>query len=310
MHFKNNVVVYQDTCIKLHKHTTQGTGKAVFVVPPHAGRHGNIAQRMIDSLAAEGLRVYWYELLPATPKTGKLSVLGLVQKLRKCIEMIGEETVDIAGICQGGWLSAIYTSLYPESVSRLALLASPINTKTGEDNSIEEYCKTASMSYHKLVVSLSGGIQPGFMQWLAFALANPTPVFYTRHYDRFRYIMNDDKKALAKLDRDDKWYDHYIDLHGTWFLEAMEHHFIGNKLYEGTWDLGGVVPNLENITCPVAVYAGGDDEITHPEQARGILDKVPGEFTIFEGAGHTAVFVRESCIQQFIKDFYKVEVTV
>jgi len=310
--FKNNVVLYQDDCIKLHKHTCQGSGKAVFVVPPHAGRHGNVAQRMIDSLAAEGLRVYWYELLPATTKTGGLSVLGLVQKLRKCVEMIGEESIDIVGICQGGWLSAIYTSLYPESVSRLALFASPIDLKTGMDNAIEDYCKVASIAYHKWVVGFYGGIQPGFMQWLAFALANPIPVFHTRHYNRFLYILQDDKKALAKLDRDDDWYNFYVDLHGCWFLQGMEHHFIGNELYEGTWDLGGgIIPKLENITCHVAVYAGGDDEITHPEQARGILDKVSsGDFTIFEGAGHTAVFARQSCIQQFINDFYHEEVLV
>jgi poly(3-hydroxyalkanoate) synthetase len=310
--FKNSTILYADDCIKLHKHVTQGTGKVVLLIPPHAGRHGNIAQNMLDALAAEGLRVYWYELLPATMQTCTMSVYGLVQKIKLCMDMVLNDThvdfVDLLGICQGGWLSAIYTALYPETVSRLALFASPINLKTGTDNGIEKYCKTASMAWHRMVVDIHGGYQPGYMQWLAFALANPIPVFCTRYQKRLIYMMNDDKVALAKLDRDDAWYDYFIDLHGTWFLEAMEHHFIGNKLYEGTWDLGnGIIPKLSNIACPISVYAGADDDITHPEQARGVLDKVSSKdkrFAIFEGAGHTKVFAGGKCIRQFIDDFY------
>jgi poly(3-hydroxyalkanoate) synthetase len=84
---------------------------------------------------------------------------------------------------------------------------------------------------------------------------------------------------------------------------------MNNELYEGTWDLGdGIIPSLGDITCPVSVYAGADDEITHPEQARGILDKISSDekrFTIFEKSGHTAVFVRGGNIKQFICDFYE-----
>lgn len=305
--FKNNTVLYQDDCIKLHKHTNSGDCGSVFVVPPHAGRHGNIAQNMIDALAGNGYQVYWYELLPATHQSCSLSVYGLVQKLRLCVHMISGAAISIAGICQGGWLAAIYASLYPESVRRLALFAAPINTHTGENNSIEDYCKTASMFYHKMVVACHGGIQPGYMQWLAFALANPVPVFYDKYVEKFKHIMANDFSALEKWEKNNDWYNHSVDLHGSWFLEALEHHFINNELYEGNWDLGsGVTPNLSNITCPISVYAGANDEITHPEQARGILDKVASydtNFTIFPNAGHTATFVRNSCVQQFIDDW-------
>lgn len=305
--FIDSITVYEDDCIKFHQFS-EGGGTPVLVVPPHAGRHGNITQNLIDHLVADGKEVYAYELLPAAYKTGGLDVAGLVQKLVLCLKQISEESIDLVGVCQGGWLSAILTSLHPGLINRLALFAAPINLRTGEDNSIEQYCRSASMVHHRIIVAMSGGIQLGVLQWMAFALANPVPVFYTRYVNKLSYIIEGDKEALAKWDKEQGWYDYFIDLHGGWFLEVMENHFIGNKLWDGTWILSdGQVPKLENITCPLFVYAGGNDDITHPAQALGIASKVSSTEVhthIFEGAGHTAVFVRPACIDYFINEFY------
>lgn len=304
--FKNSTVVYEDDCIKLHQFSAC-VGTPAFVVPPHAGRHGNITQNLIDRLVSHGKTVYAYELLPATWATGKLDVAGLVKKLVHCMSLTGQR-VDLLGVCQGGWLSANLTSLYPGLVNRLALFCAPINLRTGEDNGIEKYCENASMAYHRLIVGMSGGIQPGIMQWMAFAIANPIPVFYTRHAKRYQYKLEGNTKALAKWDKENGWYDWFIDLHGGWFLEAMENHFIGNKLWDGTWRLSdGREPSLHDIECPLFVYAGGDDDITHPKQALDIVKRVSSteiHTHTFEGAGHTAVFVRPACIDYFIHEFY------
>lgn len=305
--FKKSMVIYEDDCIKLHKFSNVG-GIPVFVIPPHAGRHGNITQNLIDSLVARGKTVYAYELLPATYGTGSLDVAGLIQKLLLCLEKIGNKPVDLLGVCQGGWLSSILTSLYPNLINRLALFCAPINLRTGEDNGIEEYCKNASMAYHRFIVALAGGVQPGIMQWMAFAMANPVPVFYTRYANRLNYVLEGNNAALAKWDMEQAWYDWFIDLHGGWFLEAMENHFIGNRLWDGTWRLSdGREPSLHDIECPLFVYAGSNDDITHPRQALDIAERVSStdiHTHTFEGAGHTAVFVRQACIDYFIREFY------
>jgi len=305
--FKGSKVVYADDCIKLHKFSSGGS--KVFVVPPHAGRHGNITQNLIDRLVVEDKEVYAYELLPAIYKTRNLDVAELIRKLAHCAKLIGTDPIDLLGVCQGGWLSAGLTSLHPQLVNRLALFATPINMKTGEDNAIEHYCKLPGvMAWHRLAVMMNGGIQLGVMQWMAFAMANPVPVFLTRYADRMRYSLEGNDAALAKWDKEQDWYDYSIDLHGGWFLEAMENHFIGNKLWDGTWTLSdGQVPNLSNIDCPLFVYAGGDDPITHPKQALGIADRVSSteiHTHTFPGAGHTAPFVRGACIDYFIREFY------
>jgi len=302
--FKRSVVLYSDDCIKLHGWNTD-CGDPILVIPPHAGRHGCITQRLIDGIASCSRAVYTMELLPATSKTCKLDVLGLVGKMKICVDTIGNSPLDIVGVCQGGWLSAIFISLYPETAKSFSMFASPINTKTGEDNSIEDYCSKGSLDYHKGVVALNGGIQLGSLQWLAFAISNPMPTFFTRYYNLYVHFLRCDSNSIDKWIAENNWYDSPIDLHGGWFIEALDNHFFNNRLYDGTWVLSdGRVPKLENITCPLHIYTGEDDQITHPTQALDIINKVSSKVITtknFEKAGHTAVFTRGSCIDYFLK---------
>lgn len=307
--FERYKVVYQDESVRL-LHFSNGSGTPVLVLPPYAGRHGNISQPMIDRLAAEGKSVYAYEQLPATSVNCDLSVLGLTEKLKEYVWMIQMTNfdgdipkVDLIGHCQGGWLATLYTLKYPNTVNRLAIFAAPINTHTGEKNSIEEYCKTINLDAHRKAIELNGGVQPGLLQWLSFTISNPIPVLFSRHVDQFFNILKGDTKAENKWYRDNNWLDSPQNIPGTLTLEALEHHFKNNELYEGTWR---GFPTLESITCPVFAYAGDRDEVTHPKQVLDILEKVSGTKLgrVFKDSGHTATFTRRENIDQFIKDFY------
>ena len=314
MKFERNVVLYEDDIIVLHGFLKGSLGRPVLVIPPHAGRHGNITQNLIDSLS--NLRqTYAIELKPALPDNERVDVSRLVEKIAGCVKIIKQQndfrTIDLAGACMGGWLSTIYTSLYQENINRLALFASPINTKTGKKNSIEDYCKIINLDFHRMIVKMNNGIQPGYMQWCAFAISNPIPVFLGRYVDLYNHIADGDLPKVKRWIKNNAWYDQPIDLDGTWFLEALEKHFVNNELYDGTWEICGKKVTLANITCPVFVYTGKNDEITHSEQGRAILDKVSStekHYTDFPDAGHTAVFVRGSCIDKFIDDFYVREI--
>jgi poly(3-hydroxybutyrate) depolymerase len=305
--FKRSEVIYEDPCFRIHRFS-KTDGRKVVVIPPHAGRHGNIAQRAIDAIVNLGHDVIGMELLPATCATGKLDILGLVNGIKLCVDFSGPEPVDLVGICQGGWVSTIYTILHQHRVNKLALFCAPINTKTGQENVIEEYCKTASMAEHKFRVSLYGGVQPGMFQWTSFAIANPWPVFFQRYFDQFFNIIADDQKEIKKWYRNQGWHDTSLALHGAWFLQAMEHHFIGNELYEGTWDLGnGIIPKLEEITKPLYLYGGEDDPVTSTRQLSDILKKVSSKekhVKFFKKEGHTGPFVKTECLKYFTDEFF------
>lgn len=308
--FKNNKIVIDNPVFRLHVFN-YGSGTPVLVCPPHAGRSGNIAQKMIDKCVGCDKTVYAYELLSATNETANVTITDLVEAVHTCQQYINEP-VDLICLCQGAWLGAIYTALYPETVTRYANFAGPINCKTGQDNIIEKYCETASLAYHRLVISMSGGIQPGYMQWLAFAGVAPNFVFIERYLQLGGYIANENTDGIKKWHENNSWYDTPYNLAGVWFLDCLENHFMENRLYDGAWEVGGHTIDLSNIACPVYLYAGDDDQITHPQQVFDMAEVIntPQEnihMTLFEGAGHTKVFVGRDELNHFAEEFFKGE---
>lgn len=305
--FKRSEVIYADDCIKFHKFSETGQ-RPIVILPPYAGRDGSVCQNKIDALVANGRTVCCIELLPATIATGGFSVADWVNKIDMCVDLTGVDKIDLAGDCQGGTLAAVYTSLHQDRVNKLAITCAPINTRTGQDNPIEKYCKTASMAYHKNLVAIHGGIQSGMMQWIPFAMSNPIPVFWDRHVNQIFNILKCDWEKVEKQRKNDLWHDSPMPIHGTWFLEWLENHFIKNKFYEGTWQLSdGSIPKLPNITCPVFLYQGGADPVTHPQQLLAIGNKISSteiHAKVFEGEGHTGPFTRKYCLDYFIAEFF------
>jgi len=305
--FKNSVVVLETPVYRLHKFS-DGAGTPVLVIPPHAGRHGNIAMPMINMCVKENKTVFAYELLSATQKTKNTSVDDLINAISDCQKHIGEK-VDLIGLCQGGWVSAIYTALNQDKVNRFAAFATPINVKTDNDNAIENYMGSESffMSYHEWLVAMNGGIQPGYLQWLAFSMVRPEYVYVERWTQLYSMLWKNDNSGVAKWKKNNEWYDSPQDLAGVWFLQALKHLFYNNDLYEGRWVVCGKTVSLSDITCPCFLYAGEDDDITHPQQMFDMAKKVSTEgvkCTLFAKAGHTKVFVGTEELGQFRKDFF------
>jgi len=309
--YQGNTTIFEDEYFVLNRFG-EGRGTPCFIIPPFAGRDGTVTQNLIDKCVAAGRPTYGYELKSATQETKKLSIAGLISILGECCDMIygetGEQQVDLIGCCQGGWLASMFTALHSDAVARLAVFAAPINTHSGSKNRIEEYCKTISLPAHRLIVGLNNGVQPGMAQWLAFAAMAPEQIFFGRYLDLLSHIVNGRGKEIDKWEKQNGWYDSPNDLAGVWFLDALENHFCGNRLYAGTWSVDGTVVNLSNIVCPVFVFAGEDDDITSVEQARGLIEKARSSekyFVTFPGAGHTRTFTGSKELQQFAELFFQ-----
>ncbi|MEJ2626715.1 MAG: esterase, partial [Pseudolabrys sp.] len=56
------------------------------------------------------------------------------------------------------------------------------------------------------------------------------------------------------------------DLPGRWYLQAVQQLFKENRLAKGTFVGLGKRLSLKDITCPVYLLAGADDDITTKEQ--------------------------------------------
>jgi len=304
--FTGSEIVIDNPVYSLHKFS-EGRGTPVLVTPPFAGRGGGIAQRMIEWCVAEGKTVYAYELKSATQETKGTSVKDLINIIDRCQQYIGQN-IDLIGLCQGGWVSTIYTALHPQNVNKLAILAAPINTKTDPDNVIEKYMQTPGiLPYHKNLVAMNNGIQSGMLQWFAFSMVKPSYVYYERWVDLFCLMISQDTKGLEKWNKNNTWHDSPQDLAGTWFLECLEHHFLNNELYNGEWIIGGKRVDMSNITCPCYMFAGEDDEITGINQVFDMRNKVGVENStcvLLPNAGHTRVFTGKKELDIFRDVFF------
>lgn len=311
--FKKNEVLVDTSVYALHKfHGDKVSGAPVFVVGPHAGRHVNIVQRLVDTCVTEGRPVYAYELKSANEENKSTTIEDLVRILRDCVYEIGQ-AVELIGVCQGAWLGGLFAARFPTLVTKYANFVGPINTKTDQDNTIEKYMKQPGIiEYHQKKVDDNGGIQPGSDQWFAFSMLDPWETylgrFFTQQQNLFFGVFNDKTEAIAKWEHNNSWHDDQQDLAGPWFMEVMEFHFRDNRIYEGTMpEILGKDVNLKNITCPVFLFAGGTDNITSTRQ---VLDMahVVGSTEIhsvtFEKDGHTNAFNRESSLKTFSDMFF------
>lgn len=301
--FKNSKVIIEQPEYQLHWFGGQGPPK--FVVPPHAGRHGNVSQRLIDTCVNNNFSTFAFELFPAEQDTKNTSISDLVSFLDNCIDYIGEK-VDIVGICQGGWLSAIYTSLFNQKVNKLALMAAPIDTQIDQENIITFFCNLIPIEFFRLVVMSNGGIQPGLIQWLNFSMVSPFEVFIGRHLRMFYAILLNDEKTIKKFERNNSWYDSPQDLAGEWYLEAVDNIFKRNRLVHGDMEILGQLVKLENINQPLFLYAGEDDEITSIDQLFSIENYVSSEHIekyTFPNCGHTKVFTGSKELAKFEETF-------
>jgi poly(3-hydroxyalkanoate) synthetase len=142
---------------------------------------------------------------------------------------------------------------------------------------------------------------------MAFSMVDPYETYMGRWFKVWRSFIRGDQEKIDKSLSNNNWHDTVYNL-GYWFLEAMDNHFIGNKLYDGTWIVNGETVDLANITCEMYVFAGGRDVITSTLQAKGILDKVGSGvkvFTEFEDAGHTLVFAGDKQIDEALRIIYE-----
>jgi poly(3-hydroxyalkanoate) synthetase len=281
----------------------------VVIGPPTAGRHPCVVQKLADRCVKQGVTTFVIELKEATHETRNTSIFDLVEIYHSCINFIGEE-VDLIGVCQGGWLSTLYTSLYPETVKRLAIFSAPINTQTGQYNIIERYMKLPEIiSFHKCIVAINHGIQKGSLQWIAFSMVDPFYNYYLQWIKLYSATWSGDKKAITKMTRDVSWNINYQDIAGNWILDCLDNFFKKNLLYKGGWKVGSKIANLKNIKCPVYLNIGKEDDITHPQQLFDIVNVIstmPWNIykILFDNTGHTAAFTKDKNLNRFFNVFY------
>lgn len=243
-------------------------GIPTLVDAPYAGHTAVIAdyhkgQSLIETLLANGIdHVALTDWKSATPDMKDLEIDNYLAELVVAIDDLGGR-VNLVGLCQGGWLSAMAAARFPDKVGSLVLAGAPIDTDAG-DGPIKRMVHEYPTNFYQELVGLGDGLMLGKFMLQGWKNMHPTQHYIKDHIDLYEHI--EDPTYLTKEETFERWYENPIDLPGRWYLQAITQIFKENRLAKGAFVGLGRKLNLHDITCPVYLLAGASDDITTPEQ--------------------------------------------
>lgn len=247
----------------------KGPGKPTLVVPPQAGHSSHIAdfdtgKSLIETvLKTRTGPVYCIEWLSATQARKRESIESLVLQLDAALNIIGPS--HLIGLCQGGWLSFIYTILFHERTLSWQGVNCPIDFHAG-GGAIYDSITTHGMAPYRAIVDANDGIMPGAMMLLGWKMMHPMERFMGDYMDIFTDVLLWKGKELSKTKRFRIWFENVKPIAGVWYLQACEWFFLKNQLVRGELILFGKPVDPSKITCKIAMVASADDDITNPLQ--------------------------------------------
>jgi poly(3-hydroxybutyrate) depolymerase len=235
---------------------------------PYAGHTAVIAdfhksQSLVETLLGNGLsRVLVTDWKSATEAMKDYDIDNYLAEINVCVDDLGGR-VNLVGLCQGGWMSAMYAARFPAKVRSLVLAGSPIDTDAG-NGAIKAMAHDLPLSQYQELVSLGGGLMRGRFMLEAWKNMHPGEQYFSKYVDLYEHI--DDPVYVQKQEAFEAWYENPIDLPGRWYLQAVQQLFKENRLAKGGFQGLGRLLSLKHVTCPVYLLAGADDDITTKEQ--------------------------------------------
>jgi len=300
-----NTVAYEDSAVTLRRFDSDRTDIPILIIPPQAGHHSSIAdyaegQSLVQACLNETTRpVYVIEWRTSSPYRCSEKIDDLVLQLHACVQKIGSPVI-LTGLCQGGWLAAIYCCLHPRNVTSLALAAAPIDFTAG-GGKIQDIVQRLPISFYRMMVTLGCGTMPGDFMLAGWKLMNSYDRFVRDYVNIWVNTRND--AYLERTKKFQTWYEYTQDISGGWYLEAVENLFMKNLLIKGELFILGRKIELGSISCPVAMLAGEKDDITLVPQLFNLRKYIstPGENilqSIVKGAGHISVFMGKTALKE------------
>jgi len=265
---KNQPLLDLRTMILRDYSAEHAAGLPTIVVAPYAGHSAMIAdyqpgQSLMETLRTNGVqRLLLTDWKSATGDMKDLEIDQYLAELNVCVDEVGGR-VNLVGLCQGGWFSAMFAARFPHKVASLVLAGSPIDADAG-DGPIKNMAQTTPTSTYAELVRMGGGLMQGRFMLMGWKNMHPEEHYFQSHIDLYEHI--DDPAYRRKEEAFASWYENPINLPGRWYMQAIVQLFKENRFAKGKFVALGRTLNLKTITCPVYLLAGQSDDITTPEQ--------------------------------------------
>ncbi|MFO1257885.1 MAG: alpha/beta fold hydrolase [Gammaproteobacteria bacterium] len=178
----------------------------------------------------------------------------LLEDLNSAIDVVrnqeGIDTIELLGICQGGYFSLSYTSLFPEKISRLITLVTPIDFHA-------EGCRLFHLTRYLNID----------------ALTDTTFLISGRHLSElFNWVApfkSLSKQWLGGEDGIDRWFQDCPD-QSPRLIREFSKALISNALFEGKLSIDEHPVNLKKIIQPILNIYAIDDHFWSPSTPIGL----------------------------------------
>ena len=192
------------------------SGLYTFVVPPYAGHTSMIVdfhnkQSLVETLMENGIeRVCAADWKSATEEMKDYNIDNYLSELDICVDELGGR-VNLIGMCQGGWLAAMYVARFPDKVNTLVIGGTPIDTDAGE-GVIKEYAHTFPMEFFEELVKTGGGLMKGDYMLEGFKSLQPEKQYFDKYVELYEHI--EDPSYVKRFENFERWYEYTINLPG------------------------------------------------------------------------------------------------
>ena len=243
-------------------------GLPVLIDAPYAGHSSTIVDYAADRSLVATLRNSGVERVLATDWKSATAAMRdydidkYLAELNVAVDEAGG-IVLLVGLCQGGWMSAMYAARFPDKVRALVLAGAPMDTDAGE-GAIKKIAHSLPMSFYEELVELGSGRMLGRTMLAGWKSMHPEQQYVDKFIDLYEHI--EDKCYIERTEQFERWYENPIDLPGRYYLQAIESLFKKNQLAKGEFVALGRRLNLRTIHAPLYLLAGAEDDITTAEQ--------------------------------------------
>ncbi len=287
-----NKIMLELVSMRLRNFSRTGAGNPTLLCAPYAEHNALIADfaprhSIVEVLQSESLdRVYVTDWRSASPDMRFLSIDSYLADLNVAIDEIGPP-VDLIGLCQGGWMSLIYAARFSEKVRRLVLVGAPVDLSV--ESELSRIVANASKAVFEGFVYGEGGIvRGGHLLRLWHPPPDPEVVLQRTLSPEIA-----DEKEL--LDRFATWHGQALDLPGTYYLQTVNWIFRENRIAVGSFVALGRQLRLEQVTAPVFLLTGAEDDVVPVEQAMATISLLGTPLALIETANapstHLGLFI-------------------
>jgi poly(3-hydroxyalkanoate) synthetase len=266
-----NKVALELTTMRLRDFSRGSRGQPVLICGPYALHSTLIADfapghSIVERLQQSGHdRIFLTDWRSASADMRFLAIDQYLADLNVAVDEIGAP-VDLIGLCQGGWLSLVYAARFPEKVRRLVLAGTPVDVSV--DSGLARLVGSAPQAAFEGIVESGGGIVRGAHILRFWNRASDTALVLQRS-------LSQEAPADQELhERFVRWHDETVDLPGTYYLQVVHWIYRENRIANGTFVALGRAVRPEDVTVPVFLLAGSDDEIVPAPQAMATASRL------------------------------------